>query len=234
MNSGSQHLLLESAFERRVNGLSLRFSNALPSLLLFRSRTSSAIAPMRGLAGHDRRWASDTIPTGTHSTNDFVEVTLDLHPDDTVVLRSVEPADRNSSGSSTPSMARSHSSRIRQFSQELKAEARRISHDIMAELKKFSRSHGHTPAASGFDSALAARALRRQRAELDRSRSGAHKALRGLKFISGRTNGVDGWNEVQTSFDKLAIDGFLSRLDFALCIGLISRAFSCPNFIIKH
>ncbi|KAH7651493.1 respiratory burst oxidase protein [Dioscorea alata] len=175
---------------------------------------------MRGLAGHDRRWASDTIPTGTHSTNDFVEVTLDLHPDDTVVLRSVEPADRTSSGSSTPSMARSHSSRIRQFSQELKAEARRISHDIMAELKKFSRSHGHTPAASGFDSALAARALRRQRAELDRSRSGAHKALRGLKFISCRTNGVDAWNEVQASFDKLAIDGFLSRSDFALCIGM--------------
>ncbi|KAJ0986302.1 hypothetical protein J5N97_004658 [Dioscorea zingiberensis] len=175
---------------------------------------------MRGLAGHDRRWASDTITAGMLSTEEFVEVTLDVHPDDTVVLRSIEPADTTSSCSSTPSMVRSHSSRIRQFSQELKAEARRISHDIMAELKKFSRSHGHTPGVTGFDSALAARALRRQRAELDRSRSGAHKALRGLRFISSRTNGVDAWNEVQASFDKLAIDGFLSRSDFALCIGM--------------
>ncbi|KAH7686255.1 respiratory burst oxidase protein [Dioscorea alata] len=196
---------------------------------------------MRALPGHGRRWASDNVPSSRLSSagsspgisspadaEEFVEVILDFHPDDTIVLRSVEPASAQPelpiSGSSTPSMGRSPSNRIRQFSQELKAEARRLSHDFMAELKKLSRSQGHAGASSspgvGFDSALAARAMRRQRAELDRSRSGAQKALRGLRFISTRTNNVDAWNEVLASFAKLSRDGLLSRSDFALCIGM--------------
>lgn len=54
------------------------------------------------LPKHERRWASDTLPgnatmsTGTspgnESDEEFVEVTLDLQGDDTIVLRSVEPA----------------------------------------------------------------------------------------------------------------------------------------------
>uniref|UniRef100_A0A6J0PIQ7 Respiratory burst oxidase homolog protein A n=1 Tax=Elaeis guineensis var. tenera TaxID=51953 RepID=A0A6J0PIQ7_ELAGV len=58
-----------------------------------------------------------------------------------------------------------------------------------------------------------------QRAQLDRTRSAARKALRGLRFIS-KANDVDGWKEVQTNFDKLARNGHLSRSDFAQCIGM--------------
>lgn len=219
---------------------------------------------MRGHPKHERRWASDSIPDkpavsagtspGTDSTSaeEFVEVTLDLQDDDTIVLRSVEPATViniddgaavSSAGTSTPISAsrsptirRSSSNKLRQFSQELKAEAvakaRQFSQELKAELKRFSWSHGHASrvlsasssaaagTGGGCDSALAARALRRQRAQLDRTRSGAQKALRGLRFISNnKTNGVDAWNEVERNFDKLAKDGYLYRADFGQCIG---------------
>ncbi|KAJ4826157.1 hypothetical protein Tsubulata_037359 [Turnera subulata] len=228
---------------------------------------------MRALSKHERRWASDSVPgegmavsPGTGSNNsaeEFVEVTLDLQDDDTVILRSVEPAPpsatviniedvteaANKKAESTPvsrspTMIRRSSSnnKLLQFSQELKAEAvskaRQFSQELKAEvLRRFSwssssHSHSHSQTlsssarvgngnAGGFESALAARALRKQRAQLDRTRSGAHKALRGLRFISNsKTNGVDAWNEVQANFDKLAKDGYLYRADFAQCIGM--------------
>ncbi|PKA56301.1 Respiratory burst oxidase like protein F [Apostasia shenzhenica] len=218
----------------------------------------------------EKRCASDSVPadktlssgssprssdlaSSVDDAEEFVEVTLDVQEDDTIVLRSIEqlhigtsPLDQDASpesfgsaASKSPSVRRSSSHRLRQLSQELKAEAvaraRQISQDLKAELKRFSRSHGHggrsssasaTPAtadsaAAAIDSALAARAARRQRAQLDRSRSGAQKALRGLRFISTKTaTGVDAWNEVQSNFSRLSRDGYLCRSDFAQCIGM--------------
>ncbi|XP_059662271.1 respiratory burst oxidase homolog protein A [Cornus florida] len=226
---------------------------------------------MRGFARHERRWASDSVPgkqvsggssPGTEAgsaAEEFVEVTLDLQDDDTIVLRSVEPAtiinvdhevfaggtetpgSASTSLSRSPTMRRSSSNRLLQFSQELKAEAvakaRHFSQELKAELKRFSWSHGHSsrsPSSSSFafpngvvrgsgalDSALAARALRQRQAQLDRTRSGAQKALQGLRFISNcKTNRVDAWNEVQNNFYKLAKDGLLYRSDFGQCIGM--------------
>lgn len=225
---------------------------------------------------HERRWASDTVPNRAlssesspartsdyNSVEEFVEVTLDLQDDNTIVLRSVEPATvinvddggsardgahatvSASAPTSAPtsrstSIRRSSSNKLRQFSQELKAEvakARQFSQEFKAELvRRFSWGHSHgsrTPLASalalssagaenGYASAMEARARRRERAQLDRTRSGAHKALRGLRFISTKTNGaVDAWNQVQSNFNVLAKDGFLYRADFAQCIGPI-------------
>ncbi|KAK7253067.1 hypothetical protein RIF29_37472 [Crotalaria pallida] len=203
---------------------------------------------MNGIPMHHRRSASDTIPAkatlstgtspGTESNSvagEYVEVTLDLHDDHTIVLHGVEPVTfinvddgATTSGYETPaSTARSPSSstirrsspnRLRQFSQELRAEAvakaRQFSQELKAELRRFSWSH------DGSESALEARNLRKQRARLDRAWPGAHKALRGLRFISSKSNGVDSWNEVQSNFDKLAKDAFLYRTDFAQCIGM--------------
>lgn len=216
---------------------------------------------MRGPPKHERRWASDTVPgnakmmsagssPGTESSaaEEFVEVTLDLQDDDRIILRSVEPATvinidnavsvgsetpKSASVSRSPTFKRSSSNLLRQFSQELKAEAvakaRQFSQELKAELKRFSWSHGHSAGAgNGFDSALAARALRKRQAQLDRTRSGAHKALRGLRFISSKSNGVDAWNEIQSNFDKLAKDGYLYRSDFAQCIG------SFVNYLIRN
>ncbi|XVF51405.1 hypothetical protein PTKIN_Ptkin04bG0182800 [Pterospermum kingtungense] len=217
---------------------------------------------MRGgsLPTHERRWASDTVPakttlssttspgTESNSAEEFVEVTLDLQDDDTIILRSVEPAtvinvddgadtpaSASASASRSPTIKRSSSNRLRQFSQELKAEAvakaKQFSQELKAEvLRKFSWGHGHaSQAMTGFDSALAARALRKQRAQLDRTRSGAQKALRGLRFISN--NKANAWEEVENNFNKLAKDGFLFRSDFAQCIGMKdSKEFALEMF----
>ncbi|CAK9164495.1 unnamed protein product, partial [Ilex paraguariensis] len=227
---------------------------------------------MRGFARHERRWASDTVPDGETNVSggsspgtdsgisaataeEFVEVTLDLQDDDTIILRSVEPAtlinvdqevsvggtETPASASRSPTIRRSSSNRLLQFSQELKAEAvakaKQFSQELKAELRRFPWSHGHASRAlssssalqnvvvvggsSGLDSALAARAMRRQRAQLDRTRSGARKALQGLKFISNsKTSSVDAWNEVQDNFNKLSKNNCLYRADFAQCIGM--------------
>ncbi|KHN16780.1 Respiratory burst oxidase like protein F [Glycine soja] len=146
---------------------------------------------MNGIPRHERRWASDSVP-----------------------------------GKATVSAGTSPGTESNSAAEEF-VEARQFSQ----ELRRFSWSHGHASralssssapngAGAGFETALAARALRKQRAQLDRTRSGAHKALRGLKFISNRSNGVDAWNEVQSNFDRLAKDGFLNRTDFAQCIGM--------------
>lgn len=239
---------------------------------------------MRGSTRHGRRWASGELglggarggagaapapalalsagsspmgsaARGSDDGEEFVEVTLDLQDDDTIVLRSVEPAAAPEIDSSTapgsagesrsPSIRRSSSHRLLQFSQELRAEAvaraRQFSHDLRAELKRFSRSHSRASASSSapavdpaIESALAARAARRQRALLDRTRSGAHKALRGLRFISSSSSKPDAnaWNEVLLNFDRLARDGFLFRSDFAQCIGPI-RPHSSAALIIN-
>uniref|UniRef100_A0A7N0UWX5 Uncharacterized protein n=1 Tax=Kalanchoe fedtschenkoi TaxID=63787 RepID=A0A7N0UWX5_KALFE len=222
---------------------------------------------MSSFGKNDRRWVassegrpstsnvpSPSVDTGSPASDEFVEVTIDLQDDDTIILRSVEPATVlvnseqeaatykalsvpvSAPASRSHSMKRTSSSKIRQFSQELKAEAvakaKQFSHEFKAELRRFSWSHRTNSASSssipavqmsGVESALAARALRRQRARLDRTRSGAHNALRGLRFISNcksKPNGVDAWSEVQSNFEKLAKNGFLDRADFAQCIGM--------------
>ncbi|CAN1254111.1 Respiratory burst oxidase homolog protein F [Linum perenne] len=169
---------------------------------------------------HDRRWGSDSVPVrGTAASSsagtspgssitgeEFVEVTLDLQDDDTIILRSVEPATVINIGGGSDSEG-----------------GRELADRSTPASAPTSRSPTIKRSSSnGFDSALAARALRRQRAQLDRTRSGAQKALRGLKFISNRKSraAVDAWNEVQSNFEKLAKDGYLYRADFAQCIGM--------------
>ncbi|GER33035.1 respiratory burst oxidase homolog [Striga asiatica] len=206
---------------------------------------------MRGPGEHHRRLGSDTPPAGISASvgsspgteysvdpsAEFVEVTLDLQDDDTIILRSVEPAaavainiggeaaagivgveatPASASTSRSTTMRRSASNnKLIQFSQELKAEALARARQFSQEMRKLSWSHGRASrilsggaGGGGIESALAARAMRRQRAQLDRTRSGAQKALRGLKFISdGKKSHVDGWSEiimVSASANKLS------------------------------
>ncbi|KAJ4954922.1 hypothetical protein NE237_011705 [Protea cynaroides] len=191
---------------------------------------------MKGLPKHERRWGSDTVNgnsfrgASSSAVEEYVEVTIDFKDDDTIVLRSVEPAtifdiehDAKSGYETAPvsrstTLRRSASNRLFQFSQELKAEA-------VAKAKHFSqrfswgRVNPFSSSQNGEGDALAARARRREKAALDRTKSGAQKALRGLRFISNR-KGVDGWSQVENNFEKLAKDGFLQRSDFGQCIGM--------------
>jgi respiratory burst oxidase len=194
-------------------------------------------------SSHPQRWGGSagttprSLSTGSslRSPDDgeeLVEVTLDLQDDDTIVLRSVEPAagaPSSSSRSQSPSIRRTSSHLLLQFSQELKAEAMSIARQFSQDLtKRFGRAHSRAEGSqqqqpqTGIESALAARAARRHLAQLDRTRSGAHKALRGLRFISTNKRS-NAWMEVQANFDRLACDGFLARADFAECIGTATR-----------
>ncbi|XP_010676396.2 respiratory burst oxidase homolog protein A [Beta vulgaris subsp. vulgaris] len=242
---------------------------------------------MRGYSRHElRRWASDNIRTpapaisaGSSPRSDvtasgystppsnaeeFVEVTLDIEDDETIILRSVEPANTispapaslnvdssathnslssfdipptSSSSSRTPAIRRttSSSSRIRQFSHELKAEISRAKQSFSAQLTKrfsgkfLSNSPSMKGSDSGVDPAIAARNRRKQLAQLNRTRSGAKRALKGLRFISSKGNAT--WSEVENNFKKLAKDEFLYRIDFAECIGMLnSKEFALEMF----
>ncbi|KAK3161861.1 hypothetical protein QOZ80_1BG0082410 [Eleusine coracana subsp. coracana] len=214
-------------------------------------------------SSHHQRWggsagttprslSTGSSPRSSDDGEELVEVTLDLQDDDTIVLRSVEPAaaaaagipsrvplaargdpPSSSSRSRSPSIRRTSSHRLLQFSQELKAEAMSIARQFSQDLtKRFGRTHSRADGQpqTGIESALAARAARRQRAALDRTRSGAHKALRGLRFIS-TNKASNAWMEVQANFDRLSCDGFLARADFAECIGMTeSKEFALELF----
>ncbi|XP_021888434.1 respiratory burst oxidase homolog protein F-like [Carica papaya] len=180
-------------------------------ILYIKVASTDDISSMGTSPEHERRWAFDTLPgasvlrSGTspgnesNSSDEFVQITLDLQDDENIIIRSVKPATVSNT-----------------------------------ELRRFSRSYGEGarafPATSplataqnggGFDSVLAARGLRRRHAQLDRTRFGAEKALRGLRFIGNLNDGFDLWNEVQSNFDQLAKDGYLHRSDFAECIDVI-------------
>lgn len=242
---------------------------------------------MRGYSRHElRRWGSENlrtpasammstgsspvsdVTTSGYSTppstaDEFVEVTLDIENDETIILRSVEPATASTpwspssastatlnveptafTGIDMPAAARappirrttSSSSRIRQFSQELKAEISKVKQSFSAQLTKrlSGKFLNYSPSMkgndSGVDPAIAARNRRKQQAQLNRTRSGAHRALKGLRFISNNGKNVS-WSEVENNFGKLAKDDFLHRIDFAKCIGMEkSKEFALEMF----
>lgn len=53
----------------------------------------------------------------------------------------------------------------------------------------------------------------------DRTKSGAARALKGLKFMT-KNVGSEGWSEVEARFDELAINGALPKSLFGQCIGM--------------
>ncbi|KAH1138345.1 hypothetical protein GLYMA_10G152200v4 [Glycine max] len=53
---------------------------------------------------------------------------------------------------------------------------------------------------------------------VDRSKSGAARALGGLKFMTKA--GTEGWSQVEKRFDELAIDAKLPKTRFSQCIGM--------------
>lgn len=59
---------------------------------------------------------------------------------------------------------------------------------------------------------------------LNRTKSGAAVALRGLQFVTAKV-GHDGWPAVEKRFNNLQVDGVLLRSRFGKCIGN-SRSFS--------
>ncbi|KAH7574516.1 hypothetical protein JRO89_XS03G0306100 [Xanthoceras sorbifolium] len=84
------------------------------------------------------------------------------------------------------------------------------------------------------DRTITERDARRIRAKLQRTRSSAQRALKGLRFINKTTCASDAemlWRKVETRFESLAKDGLLAREDFGECIGMVdSKEFAVGIF----
>ncbi|KAF7817914.1 respiratory burst oxidase-like protein B-like [Senna tora] len=55
---------------------------------------------------------------------------------------------------------------------------------------------------------------------VDRTKSGAARALRGLRFMTKNNVGTAGWSQIENRFHDLAVDGKLPKTRFAQCIGM--------------
>eukprot|EP00250_Pteridium_aquilinum_P015122 c22395_g1_i1 orf=547-1452(+) len=200
---------------------------------------------------------------GEEADQHFLEVTLDVLPDDSITLNTIRPTSEDPESNllageiwekSVPSLPPksapnlsgilkknvSHelpskakrsaavsnfsgklkqlsqeltgapNSRIKQFSQELKAEIKRISGNLGVGINK-----DYGMIRSGVHAG--------RRKVLARSKSGTQYALQGLQFISKATGNAHTdalWKAVESRFQQLAVDGLLSREDFGFCIGM--------------
>ncbi|XP_009404716.2 respiratory burst oxidase homolog protein B [Musa acuminata AAA Group] len=136
----------------------------------------------------------------------YVEITLDVR-DDAVAVHSVKAAGGDGDGEGDPEVAAlarelERRSAAAAFGSSVMRTAslkfRQVSQEIR-RLASFGRRSGV--------------------GKLDRTRSAAAHALKGLKFIS-RADGAAGWAAVERRFDELAVDGNLHRSRFAQCIGM--------------
>lgn len=149
-----------------------------------------------------------------NSQRDLVEVTLELDHD-SIVVRSVAapPPAPPSSSAGGGVVARSVSNVSKSIRRKL------------PWLKTAPASRASSEAGEASSPApMSARDARRMRAKLTRTRSGAQRALNGLRFINKSTapRGSDEeriWSHVESKFNSLAKNGLLSREDFGECIG---------------
>ena len=142
---------------------------------------------------------------------DTVEVTLELE-EDSIVVCSVTPTTTAANGEVEPEgfLARSLSvtSRIRRKFPWLKSQS--SSRTSMSDTEE--------------RNTISARDARKIRAGLQRTKSSAQQALKGLRFINkstakGASHADELCRNVEARFDSLAKDGLLAREDFGECIG---------------
>ncbi|XP_048533221.1 respiratory burst oxidase homolog protein E-like [Triticum urartu] len=163
------------------------------------------------------------LPAFLADQSDLVEVMLELD-EESMVVRSVTPTAGPSAlagaGAHTPGSGRNLSR-----SSSTSSKIRRT----FAWLR--------SPAAAPEqprEAAMASRERRRVQARLDRSLSGARRALKGLRFISHATGSAEAtalWGAVEERFDALSRDGLLARDDFGDCIGMVdSKEFAVGIF----
>lgn len=133
----------------------------------------------------------------------YVEITLDVR-DDSVAVHSVKPAGGGGGEIEDPEvtlLAKTLEKRSSFGSSVIRSASSRI-RQVSQELRRLA-SINKRPAAG----------------RLDRTKSAAAHALKGLKFIS-KTDGGAGWAAVEKRFDELAVNGVLSRPLFGQCIGM--------------
>jgi respiratory burst oxidase len=162
------------------------------------------------------------LPAFLADQSDLVEVMLELD-EESMVVRSVTPT------LYAPTALRPDGGRSLSRSSSTASLIRRKFAWLRSPSPSTSRRHHHPPPIAAEppplrEAALAARERRRAQARLDRSRSGARLALKGLRFIScttatGHQNPAELWRGVEERFNMLSSrDGLLARDDFGACI----------------
>nr|QVP25928.1 membrane-bound NADPH oxidase [Hordeum vulgare subsp. vulgare] len=160
------------------------------------------------------------LPAFLADQSDLVEVMLELD-EESMVVRSVTPT----AGPAAPAGAGTHtpgSGRNLSRSSSTSSKIRRT----FAWLRSPAASAPEQPR----EAAMASRERRRVQARLDRSLSGARRALKGLRFISRATGSAEAtalWGAVEERFDALSRDGLLARDDFGDCIGTPCSVHAC-------
>ncbi|KAK6941241.1 Ferric reductase, NAD binding domain [Dillenia turbinata] len=172
-----------------------------------------------------------------HQDDDLVEVILEVDEDShSIVVCDVNPTGTTTSTRAPPvailgrSLSLSGVSRIhRKFAWLRSASARTAS--ASSEIEAQAQAQVLLTTST---STLAARDARKMKTMLQRTRSRAQQALKGLRFINDTTatdDPNDLWKKVESRFNSLACDGLLSRDDFGQCIGMVdSKEFAVRIF----
>ncbi|XP_007030987.2 PREDICTED: respiratory burst oxidase homolog protein B [Theobroma cacao] len=124
--------------------------------------------------------------------DEYVEITLDIR-EDSVSVQNIKGGDPETA------MLATRLEKRPSFGSQLSFRIRQVSQ----ELKRMTS----TKAAAPFN-------------KVDRSKSGAARALQGLKFMTTKNVGSEGWSEVEKRFDELSVDGSLLKSLFGQCIGM--------------
>lgn len=122
---------------------------------------------------------------------DYVEITLDIR-DDAVSVQNIRGGDHETA------LLASRLEKRHSLGSQLSFRLRQVSR----ELKQLTTSSS----SKTFN-------------KIDRSKSGAARALQGLQFMS-KNVGTEGWPEVEKRFHELAVHGALPKTRFGQCIGM--------------
>ncbi|KAF8388686.1 hypothetical protein HHK36_025366 [Tetracentron sinense] len=158
-----------------------------------------------------------------NNQQDYVEITLELQ-DDSIVVCGVTPT-----ATATATANPTGNDVIKGFFERSSSATSRIR-------RKFSwlRSASTRTSSEVEEATISARDARKIKARLERTRSTAQQALKGLRFINKTTGTLEGeelWRKVESRFESLAKDGLLSREDFGECIGMVdSKEFAVGIF----
>nr|GMD48119.1 respiratory burst oxidase homolog protein B [Ipomoea batatas] len=121
----------------------------------------------------------------------YVEITLDVR-DDGVLVHNIKGGDQEAA-----LLASKLEKRRNNLGSQLSMHLRQVSN----ELRRITSS--------------------RKLENLDRTKSGAARALRGLRFIhNNNVLGNEGWSDVETRFAQLSVAGMLPKSLFGKCIGM--------------
>ncbi|XP_047090979.1 respiratory burst oxidase homolog protein B-like [Lolium rigidum] len=143
--------------------------------------------------------------------NDYVEITLDVR-DDSVAVHSVKPA-AGGEDSDVTLLARTLEKRSASYGHGVLRNASTRIKQVSHELRRLASVNRRGAGPS----------------RIDKSKSAAAHALKGLKFIS-KTDGSAGWTAVEKRFDELSENGLLNRSKFGKCIGMKELAFAGELF----